>query len=107
VIRSTDPELAEELIEWLVEDDRTVRGIDDDAQLASEARSATVLVAQAGPRLEAQHAFLRGPIIVVSPQRTTSPQQARRAYAIVSTAAEAALAVDRLLAHRQLAERDR
>jgi hypothetical protein len=104
LIWATDPHLAEELTACLIEPDREVRVLEDDGQLASSARPTALLVAEAGPRLETQHAFLRGPIILVDPLRTTSTQLASRAYAIVTSAPGALLAVDQFLTHRRLAE---
>ncbi len=104
LIWATDPKLAEELTDCLVEPDREVRVLEDDSQLASSARTTVLLVAEAGPRLEAQQAFLRGPIILVDPPAITSTPLAARAYAIVANAPEASLVVDRFLTHRRLAE---
>ncbi len=88
----------------LAEDDRELRVLADDGQLASGARTTRLLVAQAGPRLETQQSFLRGPIILVDPTRTSSPSLAKRAYAIVENALQASLLVDRFLTHRRMAE---
>jgi hypothetical protein len=82
-----------------------VRLHESDGELAASGSSGGLLVAQAGPRLEAQQAFLRGPIILVDPPRTASIELKARAYAVVANAPEANLAVDRFLVHRHEAER--
>jgi len=91
----------------------TVRRLQDDAELATPhgrtAASAAghpgdgVLVAQCGPRLEAQQAGLRGPLILVKAGRQPSAALAARAYAIVAEPADVGHAVDRFVEHRQLA----
>jgi hypothetical protein len=68
------------------------------------ARTTHLLVAQAGPRLEAQQEFLHGPMIIVDPARTSSRTLASRAYATVANAPEASLLVERFLIHRRMAE---
>jgi hypothetical protein len=105
LIWAPDPDLAEALTASLLEADCNVQVLEDDRQLASSARTTRLLVAQAGPRLEAQQAFLRGPIILIDPNRTTSPRLTGRAYAIVANAPEASLMVDRFLMHARVAER--
>ena len=81
----------------------TVRHLADDAELATLHQRDALLVAQCGPRLEAQLAFLHGPIIVVEAGRPVAPALAARAYAVVAQPAEAGHAVDRFVEHRQLA----
>ncbi|HLZ26701.1 MAG TPA: hypothetical protein VKV73_05205 [Chloroflexota bacterium] len=80
-----------------------VRRLEDDAELVTLHRREPLLVAQCGPRLEAQLAFLRGPIILVEAGRKASPALAARAYAVVADPAGAGHAVDRFVEHRQLA----
>jgi hypothetical protein len=80
-----------------------VRHLEDDAELASAHQRDALLVAQCGPRLEAQQGFLRGPLILVASGHKPSPALAARAYAVVTEADEAGLAVDRFVEHRQLA----
>ena len=57
LIWAVDPDLASELTAALADFGRDVRVLEDDAELASSARTKSLLVAQAGPRLEAQHEF--------------------------------------------------
>ncbi len=99
-----DAALAEALVLHLAEPGHTVEVLDGDAQLAANGGSGNLLVAQAGPRLEAQQAFLRGPLVLVDPGRGSSAGLAKRAYAVVTDAPEAGLAVDRFATHRRLAE---
>ena len=82
-----------------------MRVLDSDAELAATgASSGSLLVAQAGPRLAAQQAFMRGPFILVDPARSSQASLARRAYAVVANPPEARLAVDAYFTHRRLAE---
>jgi hypothetical protein len=81
----------------------TVRQLQDDAELATVHQRDALLVAQCGPRLEAQQAFLRGQLILVEAGRKPSAALAARAYAIVAQASEAGHAVDRFVEHSQLA----
>jgi hypothetical protein len=104
LIWATDARLADNLRAELTEPDRALRVLQDDGELAASGSSGTLLVAQAGPRLEAQHAFLRGPVILVDPERVDSGQLAKHAYAVVRNAPEAGLAVDQFLTHRRAAE---
>ena len=104
LIWATDARLADALTAELAAVDRDVRLLADDGELAASGGSGALLVAQAGPRLEAQHAFLRGPIIVVDAHHSSSRALVERAYAVVESAPEANLAVDRFLTHRQAAE---
>jgi hypothetical protein len=104
LIWAADPDLVEALTSALMEPDRELQILEDDGQLASRTGATTLLVAGSSPRLEAQLAFLRGAIIVVDPNGTTSPALRRLAYAIATNAAGASLAVDRFLIHRRLAE---
>jgi hypothetical protein len=80
-----------------------VRRVEDDAALASTHKGDALLVAECGPRLEAQQAFLRGPLILVEAGCTPSPALAARAYAVVAEPSDAGHAVDRFVEHRQLA----
>jgi hypothetical protein len=100
----TDVFLGEALVEQLEGPGRDLRVLEDDGELAAAGASGNLLVAQAGPRLEAQHAFLRGPLVLVDEARTSSRPLASRAYAVVDNAPEAGLAVDRFLTHRGVAE---
>jgi hypothetical protein len=101
-----DNELGEALCEYLVEPGRAVHVLRDDAELAAHSASGGgLLVAQAGPRLTAQQAFVREPFILIDPQCESPATLARRAYAVVDTVAEAGLFVDRYFVHRDLAQR--
>jgi hypothetical protein len=105
LIWAHDAALAESLLDYLAEPGRSVRVLDSDAQLAAAgASSGSLLVAQAGPRLDAQQAFVRGPFILVDPARSSQASLERRAYAVVANPPEAGLAVDGYLTHRRLAE---
>jgi hypothetical protein len=104
LIWAHDPELAQALVLNVSEPGRVVQVLEDDAQLAASGASGSLVVAQAGPRLETQHTFLRGPLILVDRARTSSGTLAGRAYAVVADPPEAGLAVDRFLTHRRLAE---
>lgn len=104
LIWAHDLAAAEDLFYNLSEPGRTLHVLETDAELAAAGSNAGLLVAQAGPRLEAQQVFLRGPLILVDQARTSSAALTRRAYAVVANAPEAALAVDRFLTHRRLAE---
>jgi hypothetical protein len=105
LIWATDPDLAEALEEYLHDQGRNLRVLENDAELAASGTSAGVLVAEAGPRLEAQRLFLRGPLILVDRHRGASRELLGRAYAVVNDAPGASLAVDRFLTHRRAAER--
>jgi hypothetical protein len=102
---ATDPLFADALEQYLDEPGRAVRVLETDGDLAASGTTGSLLVAQAGPRLEAQQAFLHGPIILVDPTGSASRELKARAYAVVTNAPEAGLAVDRFLTHRQAAER--
>jgi hypothetical protein len=104
LIWAHDPAVAEDLALNVDEPGRAVHLLEDDAQLAASGTSGRLLVAQAGPRLEAQRAFLRGPLVLVDPARISSAELATRAYAVVANPPEACLAVDRFLTHRRLAD---
>jgi hypothetical protein len=104
LIWAHDPTVAIDLALNVDEPGRAVRVLDDDAQLAASGSSGRLLVAQAGPRLETQRAFLRGPLVLVDPTRISSGDLARSAYAVVANPPEAGLAVDRFLTHRRLAD---
>ena len=99
-----DPDVAADLALNVDEPGRAVHLLEDDAQLAASSTSGRLLVAQAGPRLEAQRAFLRGPLVLVDPARISSTELANRAYAVVANPPEAGLVVDRFLTHRRLAD---
>jgi hypothetical protein len=99
-----EPAIAAELALNVDEPGRAVHLLEDDAQLAASGSSGRLLVAQAGPRLEAQRLFLRGPLVLVDGARISSHELADRAYAVVANAPEAGLAVDRYLTHRRLAD---
>ena len=99
-----DPDVAADLALNVDEPGRAVHLLEDDAQLAASGTSGRLLVAQAGPRLEAQRAFLRSPLVLVDPGRISSSELANRAYAVVAHPPEAGLAVDRYLTHRRLAD---
>ena len=103
LIWAHDLAVAEALFYSLSEPGRSLHVLDSDADLAASGSAGMLLVAQAGPRLEAQQAFLRGPLILVDQARTSSSELAKRAYAVVANAPEAELAVDRFLTHRRLA----
>jgi hypothetical protein len=99
-----DPAIADALAQNVSEPGRAAYVLNDDAELAASGSSGTLLVAQAGPRLEAQQLFLRGALILLDPWRSASRELAKRAYAVVANPSEAGLAVDRFLTHRRLAE---
>jgi hypothetical protein len=104
LIWAHDPEVAADLALHVDEPGRAVHLLQNDAQLAASGATGRLLVAQAGPRLEAQRAFLRGPLVLVDPGRISSGELADRAYAVVANPPEAGLAVDRFLTHRRLAD---
>jgi hypothetical protein len=104
LIWAHDPAIADALVQEVTEPGRSVHVLADDAELATSGSSGSLLVAQAGPRLEAQQAFLRGPLILLEHSSRSSSALARRAYAVVVNSPEAGLAVDRFLTHRHLAE---
>ena len=103
LIWAHDATLAESLRDYLAEPGRSVRVLDTDAELAATGVGG-LLVAQAGPRLAAQQAFVRGPFILVDPTRSSQTNLARRAYAVVADPPEAGLAVDAYFTHCRLAE---
>jgi hypothetical protein len=82
----------------------SVRALETDAELAAAHTSSALLVAEYGPRLQAQQAFVRGALILIDPRRGAPPALTRRAYAVVETPQEAELMVDRFFVHRRLAE---
>ncbi len=104
LIWAHDPEVAADLALHVDEPGRAVHLLQNDAQLAASGATGRLLVAQAGPRLEAQRAYLRGPLVLVDPGRSSSGELADRAYAVVANPPEAGLAVDRFLTHRRLAD---
>lgn len=101
---ATRPDLAEALATALAEPERVVRVLDQDAQLSSAHTFGSLLVAELEPRLLLQQAFLRGPFVLVDPERAAPRAFAARAYAVVASASEAVLAVDRFFEHRRLAQ---
>lgn len=104
LIWADDPDLAAALAQQVSEPGRAVQLLESDAELAASGSRGGLLVAQAGPRLEAQQAFLREPLILVDAARTASSRLAKRAYAVVANPPEAGLAVDQFLTHRRLAQ---
>ena len=104
LIWAHDATLAGSLLDYLAEPGRSVRVLESDAELAASGAAGGLLVAQAGPRLAAQQAFLRGPFILVDPARSSHANLARRAYAVVANPPEAGLAVDAYFTHCRLAE---
>src|SRR5215207_5593987 len=75
-----------------------------EAELAVAHTSGELLVAAYGPGLQVQYEFVRGPIVVLDPERAAPYALARRAYAVVDTPDEAALMVDRFYLHQRLAQ---
>jgi hypothetical protein len=104
VIWATDARLAEALCAELADPLRELRVLQDDGELAASGSSGALLVAEAGPRFEAQRAFVRGPVILVDPDGVAPAESAAHSYAVVRNAPEAGLAVDRFLTHRRAAE---
>ena len=103
LVWAPEPEVAEAIEASLVAAGHAVRHLADDAELATARyRRDSLLVAQCGPRLEAQQVFLRGPFVLVEAGRTPSPALAARAYARVAQPSDAGYAVDRFVEHRQL-----
>jgi hypothetical protein len=82
-----------------------VRLLHQDAQLMDAHTRGSLLVAEYGPRLAAQQVFVRAAFVLVDPDRAAPSALSQRAYAIVRSAAEAGLAVDRFFEHRELAQR--
>lgn len=108
LVWAATPERADALAASLAGEGRIVTVMADEGELAQAAwrGGAHLLVAEDGPGLASQEAFLRVPLILV--QRAgvpASPRLARRAYAIVARSADLELAVDRFMEHRLLAER--
>jgi|SRR5579859_7426088 len=81
----------------------TVRRLEDDAELATLSQGDALLVAQCGPRLDVQQAFLRGPFVLVEAGRKPSVALAARAYGVVAEPGDVGYAVDRFVEHRRLA----
>lgn len=104
LVWAADWQVGEAIEASLVGVGHAVRRLEDDAELATAHQREALLVAQCGPRLEAQQAFLHGPMILVLAGRTASPALTARAYAVVAEPSEAGHAVDRFVEHRQLAE---
>ncbi|HEY3060187.1 MAG TPA: hypothetical protein VGL99_14605 [Chloroflexota bacterium] len=104
LVWATRPDLAEAVVRVLAEPGRIVRVLEHDGELSSAHTFASLLVAEFGPRLELQQSFLRGPFVLIDPERSAPRRLASRAYAIAATASEAALAVDRFFEHRRLAQ---
>jgi len=92
------------LVESLAEPERVVRVLEQDADLTSAHLYGSLLVAEFEPRLTLQQEFVRGPFVLLDPARAAAHRLASRAYAIVATPSEAALAVDRFFEHRRLAQ---
>ena len=59
--------------------------LEQDADLVSAHSYGSLLVAELEPRLELQQAFVRGPFVLLDPNRAAPHELARRAYAAVST----------------------
>jgi hypothetical protein len=104
LIWAPEPEVAEAIEASLVAAGHAVRHLENDAELATSVHQRDgLLVAQCGERLEAQQAFLRGPLILVEAGRKPSPALFSRAYTVVPGAEELGYAVDRFVEHRHLA----
>ncbi|MDQ6672333.1 MAG: hypothetical protein M3069_16575 [Chloroflexota bacterium] len=103
LVWAPDWQVAEAIEASLVGAGHAVRRLEDDAALATAHQRDVLLVAQCGPRLDAQQAFVRRPLILVESGRKPSEPLAARAYAVVAQPAEAGHAVDRFVEHRQLA----
>ena len=82
-----DPDVAADLALNVDEPGRAIHLLADDAQLAASGTSGRLLVAQAGPRLEAQRAFLRSPLVL----RCMEDHLAGRAYPLELLQADASL----------------
>src|SRR4051812_5525120 len=104
VIWATDARLAEALCAELADPLRELRVLEDDGELAASGSSGALLVAEAGPRFDAQRAFVRGPVILVDADGVARAGSAAHSYAVVRNAPEAGLAVDRFFTHRRAAE---
>src|SRR5262245_24876192 len=78
--------------------------LEQDAELTSAHNYGSLLVAEFGPRFEAQQAFVRGPVVRLDPHRAAPHRLRSRAYAVVATPSEAALAADRFFEHRRLSQ---
>jgi hypothetical protein len=102
LVWATRPGLADALVELLAEPGRTVRVLVRDADLSSADTLGVVLVAEFEPRFAVQQRFVRGPLVLLDPTRAAPRTIAAGAYAVVATASEAALAVDRFFEHRRL-----
>jgi len=103
LVWAPEQQVAETIEASLVGVGHSVRRLEHDADLATLHQRHTLLVAQCGPRLEAQQAFVRGPLILVESGCKPSDALAARAYAVVAQPAEIGHAVDRFVEHRQLA----
>ena len=103
LVWAPDWQVGEAIEASLVGVGHAVRHIESDAELATGHPRDALLVAQCGPRLEAQAAFVRGSFILVEAGCAPSPALAARAYAVVAQPSEAGHAVDRYVEHRQLA----
>jgi hypothetical protein len=102
-IWAPDDDLAHALAQRLTEIGQPVRRLENEAELAVAHTTGALLVASYGPDLHAQQAFVRGPVVVIDPERAAPFELTRRAYAVVDTPEEAALLADRFFVHRQLA----
>jgi hypothetical protein len=98
---------AESLVKEASGPGRLVHFEPDDATAVSlvSRGSVDLLVAVAGPALEAQAAFIRVPLILLLPDRRPSPRLEQRAYAVIHQVSAVSLVIDRFLEHRQLAGR--
>jgi hypothetical protein len=104
LVWATDPGLVEALSVALSEPGRQVRLLHQDAQLVEAHTRGSVLVAEYGQRLAVQQSFLKGAFVLVDPRREAPATLTARAYAVVRSAPEAGLAVDRFFEHRRLAQ---
>jgi hypothetical protein len=102
LVWATRPGLADALAETLAEPGRTVRLLEQDADLSSADTLGVVLVAEFEPRFAVQAPFVRGPLVLLDPERAAPRPLSSRACAVVGTPSEAALAVDRFFEHRRL-----
>jgi len=105
LVWATGPGMVEALSAALSDPGRSVRLLQQDAQLMDAHAHGSLLVAEVGPRLLAQQAFVRGAFVLVDVERLAPRSLAERAYAVVRSAAEAGLAVDRFFEHRELAQK--
>src|SRR3954462_9673985 len=88
LVWATRSDLADALVAALDEPGRAVRVLEQDADLVSAHSHGSLLVAEFEPRLAQQQAFVRGPFVLLDPNRAAPHQLAQRAYAVTSTASE-------------------